>query len=72
MKFDIAEFWITSPEKTGVLLENVAAHELGHILGLTHSEVSTALMAPYYNKNVNRPQENDDIERIRSLYGINA
>ena len=72
MNFDIAEFWITSPEKTGFLLENVAAHELGHILGLTHSEVSTALMAPYYNKNVNRPQENDDIERIRSLYGINA
>ena len=69
MKFDIAEFWITSPEKAGVLLQNVAAHELGHILGLTHSEINTALMAPYYNKDVAVPQENDDGIRIRELYG---
>ena len=69
MKFDIAEFLITSPEKAGVLLQNVAAHELGHILGLTHSEINTALMAPYYNKDVAVPQENDDGIRIRELYG---
>lgn len=68
MKFDIAETWIINPRYRGILLLNVACHEIGHILGLGHSKVQSALMAPYYSPNVEKPQ-NDDIRRIQSLYG---
>ena len=69
MKFDTDEIWITDPSKKGTLLKNVAAHEIGHILGLSHSSVEGALMAPYYAVNVDRPQFDDDVKRIQSLYG---
>tara|TARA_R110000824_G_scaffold9415_3_gene42082 strand:+ start:1827 stop:2420 length:594 start_codon:yes stop_codon:yes gene_type:complete len=68
MKFDTDEMWTTDPEAQGTLLRNVAAHEIGHILGLAHSSVDTALMAPYYSAGVFCPQE-DDISRIQQLYG---
>jgi len=76
MRFDTDEDWIGSPigqtvihEEQGTLLLNVAAHEIGHILGLGHSNIETALMAPYYAESVRSPQENDDIPRIQELYG---
>ena len=69
MRFDTKETWITDPKERGCLLLNVAAHEIGHILGLNHSEIDGALMAPYYNSEIGRPQEHDDIPRIQKLYG---
>jgi len=71
MKFDLAETWIANPRERGILMYNVAVHEFGHLLGLTHSKVSSAIMAPYYNPVITRPQENDDISRARKLYGPN-
>jgi len=68
MKFDTDELWTKDAEAQGTLLRNVAAHEIGHILGLAHSSVDTALMAPYYSVNVFCPQE-EDISRIQELYG---
>ena len=69
MKFDTEEIWSDKENVRGTLLKNVAAHEIGHILGLGHSEINTALMAPYYNKDVFEPQQNDDIIRIQNIYG---
>lgn len=69
-KFDISETWITSDMNSrGVRLLNVCTHEFGHLLGLTHSQIQSALMAPYYSANIATPQTNDDIPRIQSLYG---
>ena len=68
--FDDAETWtVTIPPQGGRFdLVTVAAHEFGHSLGLRHSEVSTALMAPFYG-GPHRFLDNDDIAGIRSVYG---
>lgn len=71
-RFDSAETWILNPNQRGILLVNVACHEIGHLLGLDHSRMETALMAPFYNVSITKPQVQDDIPRIQSLYGKNA
>lgn len=69
MRFDLDETWIRDASDRGILYLNVAAHEFGHLLGLDHSRQRRALMAPYYNPAIARPQQNDDITRIQRLYG---
>lgn len=70
MRFDADEQWVKSGN--GIWLLNVACHEFGHLYGLDHSRVSSALMAPFYNQQITKPQKNDDISRIQALYGVPA
>ena len=69
MRFDLDETWIKNSSDRGILYLNVAAHEFGHMLGLDHSRMQGALMAPYYSPSIDRPQQNDDVMRIQRLYG---
>jgi Ca2+-binding RTX toxin-like protein len=64
MVFDSGEtsFWTTSS------LLAVATHEIGHAIGLGHSSISNALMAPYYNPSITTPMA-DDIAGARAIYG---
>jgi len=71
-KFDSAETWVLTPQQRGILLANVATHEFGHGLGLSHSRVGGALMAPTYNQAVAIPQDNDDIPRFVARYGARS
>lgn len=69
--FDIDENWSTAASATSytsILFQSVATHEIGHALGLDHSETADALMAPYYNPSITSPQA-DDIAAIRAIYG---
>lgn len=67
--FDEDEAWtVTVPTGPARDLVTVAAHELGHSLGLGHSSVTGALMAPFYG-GPQRFLHSDDIAGIQSLYG---
>lgn len=65
--FDDSEQW-TIGSSRGTNLFQVAAHEFGHSLGLSHSDVRSALMAPFYRgfDPVFR-LDSDDIQVIISL-----
>lgn len=68
-RFDLGETWLKDNPQGGILFRNVACHEFGHLLGLEHSRVSSALMAPFYSPAVVSPRQTDDIPRIQGLYG---
>ncbi|XP_071497587.1 interstitial collagenase-like [Diadema antillarum] len=69
--FDDAETY-TDGTPQGINLFQVAAHEFGHSLGLGHSTVEEALMAPFYQGYVPDFQLHpDDVAGIQAHYGPN-
>lgn len=50
-------------------LYRVAAHELGHSLGLSHSTDIGALMYPSYTFSGDVQLAQDDIDGIQAIYG---
>lgn len=63
--FDDSEHWTINSFR-GTNLFQVAAHEFGHSLGLSHSDVKSALMAPFYRGyNPSFTLDSDDISGIQ-------
>ncbi|XP_076263359.1 matrix metalloproteinase-2-like isoform X2 [Rhynchophorus ferrugineus] len=71
--FDADENWsLKEKDSTGTNLFNVAAHEIGHSLGLSHSNVTGALMFPWYTEMTGGFEyelPEDDRLGIQWLYG---
>ncbi|KFO25633.1 Stromelysin-2 [Fukomys damarensis] len=68
--FDDDEKWTEDASGTNLFL--VAAHELGHSLGLFHSTDTKALMYPLYNSFTDLTRfrlSQDDVDGIQFLYG---
>ena len=66
---DDTEYWTISSYRGTNLLQTMT-HELGHSLGLSHSDVREAIMAPFYRGwNPFMTLDDDDKRAIQSLYG---
>uniref|UniRef100_A0A667WGI7 Peptidase metallopeptidase domain-containing protein n=1 Tax=Myripristis murdjan TaxID=586833 RepID=A0A667WGI7_9TELE len=69
--FDEDETWMKGKQKQGYNLFTVAAHELGHSLGLAHSKDRSSLMYPNYKyfSSAHYTLPKDDVLGIQTLYG---
>nr|CAD2188878.1 unnamed protein product [Meloidogyne enterolobii] len=83
LHFDESENWALGPEDANKIgtsrytdLYPVTVHEIGHTLGLSHSKVEDAIMAPFYQETVENgvyvmPRlKSDDIRAIQAIYGL--
>lgn len=72
MHFDRHEVWSCTPGPGVVDIGIVAAHEIGHAIGLNHETrvERTALMNPYYNPNTASILLADDVAGAAALYGL--
>jgi len=66
LHFDEGEQW--TEDTSGMHLEAVAIHEIGHLLGLSHSDEPNAIMFPNFRPEVLGLRQ-DDIDGIQELYG---
>lgn len=67
MHFDEAEVWTLGTN--GIHLVTVAIHEIGHLLGLNHSQERKAIMYAYYGGPAPFLHV-DDVAGIQALYGV--
>lgn len=67
--FDIAENWVIGFPGPGIDISQVLAHEIGHAIGLDHTEVPDSLMNPFYSEAFFGPQA-DDIAGAQFIYGL--
>lgn len=67
--FDAEEAWTSNAAGPGVVFQAVWMHELGHLLGLTHSANPNDIMSPFYTPDLLYPQRGDK-QRLSLLYNI--
>ena len=68
--FDISEHWVLTDPEDGFTIFRVAAHEIGHAIGLDHEPPSiTALMNPFYAEDTPLGLLTDDIAGAQFIYG---
>jgi Matrixin/Putative peptidoglycan binding domain len=69
LHFDDEEHTWVDGASGGFDIETIALHEIGHLLGLEHSDVSGSVMFAFVNENTTlRRLQSDDRAGIRALY----
>jgi hypothetical protein len=67
--FDISEPWVLTDPEPGFTIFRVAAHEIGHAIGLDHEPSIIALMNPFYTEATPLGLLADDIAGAQFIYG---
>jgi hypothetical protein len=67
--FDIDEPWVLTDPEPGFTIFRVAAHEIGHAIGLGHEPSIIALMNPFYTETTPLGLLADDIAGAQFIYG---
>lgn len=68
--FDYDEIFVDQVSSYGeIRYLNVAAHEIGHTLGLLHTQKEDQLLFFAYSQNISSPQW-EDKQRVQEIYGI--
>ncbi|KAI3700707.1 hypothetical protein L2E82_45344 [Cichorium intybus] len=70
LHFDADERWAIGAVPNTFDIETLALHEIGHLLGLDHSQFQSAIMWGSFFPGVTKGLSSDDIQGLRNLYGI--
>ncbi|KAK1432822.1 hypothetical protein QVD17_09723 [Tagetes erecta] len=62
--------WAIGAKASAFDVETVALHEIGHLLGLGHSQYQNAIMWSMISSGTVKGLNSDDIQGIKALYGI--
>ncbi|KAL6227612.1 PREDICTED: metalloendoproteinase 1-like [Fragaria vesca subsp. vesca] len=69
--YDADDTWTVGAKPGAFDLESVALHEIGHLLGLQHSSLPGAVMAPGIPPGVTKTSlTEDDVQGIKALYNF--
>ncbi|GER47401.1 matrix metalloproteinase [Striga asiatica] len=68
--FDAAQNWSHNGDRNAFDVETVGLHELGHVLGLDHSNVQLAVMHAIIAPGERKHLHEDDIKGIKALYRL--
>ncbi|XP_023741457.2 metalloendoproteinase 1 [Lactuca sativa] len=67
--YDADDPWVVGAVPNAFDVETLALHEIGHLLGLDHSQFQNAIMWGSFAAGVTKGLNSDDIQGIRALYG---
>ena len=65
---DKEDCWSVGAQPDCYDLESTVTHEIGHILGLGHSQDPKAIMSPYIGTNETQHINQDDINGLQAKY----
>ena len=68
--YDADELFAVGAQAGAFDLQTVALHEIGHLLGLGHTDDQKAIMYPTIAQGVTKGLGNDDIAGIKALYNV--